>query len=213
MTQFAVIFDIDGVVVDSEQLHFDALLQVIPDKAQGFHAEQLIGLSLEATLDALAVPKHEQPDTKNRLTDSYNHMLDVRYLRPGIQDFVRFLEQNQVPYGFVSTAPREVCVSNLGLLDMQRELLLISGTDIERTKPYPDPYLEMLTILNADPERTIVVEDTDLGISAAYQAGIKYIYGWPHALSTTQQYGQAIKVIESLDEIKVLHQDGLAAIN
>lgn len=205
MTQLTIIFDIDGVIVDSEQLHFDALLKAVPEQAKNFNAEQLIGLSLEATLDTLGIPKHRHLDLTAQLTDIYNSMLHTKYLRSGIQDFITSLEKKQIPFGFVSTAPRDVCLSNLGLLDLRGEIHLISGTDIARTKPYPDPYLEMLNILEADPKQTIVIEDTDLGITAAHQAEIKYIYGWPHALSKQQNYLQATEVIHSLDQINLIN--------
>ncbi|MFJ1502459.1 hypothetical protein AADM20_17150, partial [Erwinia amylovora] len=47
-------------------------------------------------------------------------------------------------FGFVSTAPRHICLANLALLQLDAPVQLIGGDDIARTKPFPDPYLEML---------------------------------------------------------------------
>lgn len=64
----------------------------------------------------------------------------------------------------------------------------------------------MLSRLNADAKKTVVIEDTDLGIAAAHQAGIAQIYAWPHALSDQQQYLQASAVIASLQDIAEFSQ-------
>lgn len=204
MNKFTVIFDIDGVIVDSEQLHFDALLKVVYDNAKDFTPEQLIGLSLEATLETIGVPKAQHADVSEKLTQAYKQMLNTQYLRPNIQQFIDDLDQSHIAYGFVSTAPRDVCLANLSLLKLKAQPKLISGTDIARTKPYPDPYIEMLKQLHADPHHTIVIEDTDLGISAAKGANIEYVYGWPHALSQQQNYKMATEVIQKLDDITLL---------
>lgn len=204
MNKFTVIFDIDGVIVDSEQLHFDALLEVVYEQAKHFTPEQLIGLSLEATLDTIGIAKDQQADVSEKLTIAYNQMLNTQYLRPNIQQFIEHLDESGIAYGFVSTAPRDVCLANLSLLKLKAQPKLISGTDIARTKPYPDPYIEMLKQLKADPHYTIVIEDTDLGISAAKGANIEYVYGWPHALSQQQNYRMATKIIQTLDDITLL---------
>ncbi|OAT22825.1 HAD family hydrolase [Proteus myxofaciens] len=201
MSSLFVIFDIDGVIVDSEQLHFDVLKALLPEQTKKAKPEDLIGLSLEATLATLGINAEQYDEIIVEIVSAYKAMLGPRYLRSGIRSLIEKLIEQKIPFGFVSTAPRDICLSNIGTLELQIEPLLISGDDIERTKPYPDPYLAMLRCLHADPDKTIVIEDTDLGIKAATAAGIKHVYGWPHSLSGTESYINARKVINSLDEI------------
>ncbi|OKP02793.1 HAD family hydrolase [Xenorhabdus eapokensis] len=209
MNRCNVIFDIDGVIVDSEQLHFDVLLDVLSNELskQAFaqisdiQPQQLIGLSLVETLDRVGFPPSMQQGITEKIISHYQEKLSVHYLRQGITDLIAALQQNGTNFGFVSTAPRNVCLANLSLLDLHEPPALISGDDVERTKPFPDPYLAMLKLKKMDVRQTLVIEDTDLGIAAAKQAGIPWIYAWPHALSVAEQYGQASRVIERLTDI------------
>ncbi|TBL89860.1 HAD family hydrolase [Hafnia alvei] len=201
MSSFYAIFDIDGVIVDSEQLHFDVLKTLLPEQTKGVTPEDLIGLSLKETLLRLGIDTKQHEQITIQIVSAYKEQLMPRYLRPGIRSLIQSLIEKHVPFGFVSTAPRDICLANLGTLELHLKQPLISGDDIERTKPHPDPYLAMLQCLGAHPDQTIVIEDTDLGIKAATAAGIRRVYGWPHALSNTENYGAAHKVIGSLDEI------------
>ncbi|MDC9598178.1 HAD family hydrolase [Xenorhabdus anantnagensis] len=204
-----VIFDIDGVIVDSEQLHFDVLLDVLADvsgeqvsaQTRDIQPQQLIGLSLTETLNEVGLPSSMHESITEKIISRYQEKLSAHYLRPGITDLIAVLQQNGTNFGFVSTAPRNVCLANLGLLDLHEPPALISGDDVERTKPFPDPYLAMLKLKEMDIQQTLVIEDTDLGIAAAKQAGIPWIYAWPHALSGAEQYGQASCVIGKLTDI------------
>lgn len=199
-----VIFDIDGVIVDSEALHFDVLKQRLPVETHGVDAESLIGLSLMETLHSLGIPLHRYEALEAELTRDYQAALDQNALRPDVITLIGRLRALRIPFGFVSTAPRDVCLANIGLLNLpSTEICLISGDDTARTKPYPDPYLNMLNHLSASPEETVVIEDTDLGIEAAKQAGIRRVYAWPHGLSSGQHYRQADAVIRSLHDIDV----------
>ncbi|MDF7761254.1 HAD family phosphatase [Kosakonia cowanii] len=201
MSRLYVIFDIDGVVVDSEQLHFDVLKKLLPEHTKGVTPEDLIGLSVKETLLNLSVDAQQHEQITAQIVSTYKDQLKPRYLRPGIRSLIQSLIEHHVPFGFVSTAPREICLANLATLELQLRQPLISGDDTERTKPHPDPYLAMLQSLGAHPDQTVVIEDTDLGIKAATAAGIRRVYGWPHALSNTENYANAHKVIGSLDEI------------
>lgn len=201
MTDLTVIFDIDGVIVDSEKLHFDVLETLIPEQVQHYTPQQLIGLSLEETLSFIGIDASSQPAIIARVVDTYKALLTPDMLRPGVSELINKLQRQGIAFGFVSTAPRHICLANLALVKLDRPVQLTGGDDIARTKPFPDPYLAMLDRLNADAKTTVVIEDTDLGISAAYQAGIANIYAWPHALSDQQQYLHATAVIDTLGDI------------
>jgi beta-phosphoglucomutase len=201
MSILSVIFDIDGVVVDSEQLYFDVLSELLPDHTCGVTAEQLIGLSLEETLLKIGIDAAQHGNLTRRIVAAYQDLLGPRYLRPGILKLVHGLSVRDIPFGFVSTAPRDICLANLATLAMPQEPPLVAGDDITRTKPWPDPYLSMLAQLDVIAAQTIVVEDTDLGIQSATAAGIRQVYAWPHALSGSEHYQQAHAVIRTLNDI------------
>lgn len=206
MKHLYVIFDIDGVVVDSERLHFDVLKARLPVHTLEVKPENLIGLSLQETLTTIGVSPEYHDEIIDDIVNGYKAQIGARFLRPGIRSLINNLIEKKIPFGFVSTAPRNICLANIAILDLEHQYQLISGDDTQRTKPYPDPYLAMLQHLNACPERTIVIEDTDLGIQAAKEAGIELIYAWPHSLSGNDKYVEACKVISSLNEIDALDE-------
>lgn len=205
MKPLSIIFDIDGVIVDSEQLHFDVLKTVLPKQTNNITPEKLIGLSLEETLSSIGIATDQYGEIKFQIVSAYKSLIGPRYLRPGITQLIEKLNQQKIPFGFVSTATRDICLANIAILGLELRQPLISCDDVDQTKPNPDPYLAMLELLQATPEHTIVIEDTDIGIKAATAAGIKRVYGWPHALSLTESYANAYKVIGSLNEIDELY--------
>ncbi|PIJ49152.1 hydrolase [Erwinia sp. OLTSP20] len=204
MKPWSVIFDIDGVIVDSEQLHFEVLKNLQPEATYGITPEELIGLSLEETLLHIGIGSAQHAEITRQIIDAYKAELGARYLRPGISALIQHLVSNQISFGFVSTAPRDICLANIATLGLTQTYPLISGDDMERTKPYPDPYLAMLQRLGASPEQTLVIEDTDIGIQSAISAGIRQVYAWPHALSGMEHYTRAYQVIRNLNEIDIL---------
>lgn len=201
MENLSVIFDIDGVIVDSEQLHFDVLKDLAPEKIANYRPEQLIGLSLDETLDFIGVDKIDQKSISDNIITTYKNKLSSFYLRPSIKKTIHALEENNTRFGFVSTAPREICEANLSLLELKKAYQLISGDDVVNTKPHPDPYIFMMKRLFSESRNTIVIEDTDIGISSARKAGIEKVYAWPHALSKIQSYDQAVAIVNNLKEI------------
>lgn len=204
MNNLSVIFDIDGVIVDSENLHFDALREVLPTYVNNHTPQELIGLSLSETLKLIGVADDLIPKVIPEIIDTYKRKLDKKYLRPGVQSLIEKLERHAISFGFVSSALRHVCLANLTLITTQSPIKLIAGDDLLKTKPFPDPYIKMLECLQSTPNNTIVIEDSDVGIYSAYQAGISKIYAWPHSLSMKQKYNYASSVISSLGEITEL---------
>ncbi|MBF0693130.1 HAD-IA family hydrolase [Providencia alcalifaciens] len=202
MKKLSVIFDIDGVIVDSEQLHFEVLQVLVPNYIKKFNPQQLVGLSLKETLRLIGVNDLLISDIESKVGITYERLLTINSIRSDVNRLISLLLQHDIPFGFVSTAPRNICLANLKLLGLEFDPPLISGDDIEKTKPHPDPYIKMLEIIGANPENTVVIEDTDLGIWSAKEAGIKRIYAWPHALSDNQNYQHASAIIINLFDIE-----------
>jgi len=198
--QTGIAFDIDGVIVDSEPLHFAALQEVVdlPD----ISVESLVGLSLPQTLLACGVPPDQHETVEKRVTDAYVKRISHADLRPGVQRLLDKLLGAGIPFGFVSTAPRRVCLANLAAALGKRaeQVPLVSGDCIPVTKPHSAPYCAIGRLLKLPASRLIALEDTDIGVCAAMAAGIGRIYAWPNASSRHQTYRFADRVIQRLDE-------------
>lgn len=194
-------FDIDGVVVDSEETHFRALQKVLGEATNAPLPAALIGLSLEETLSTFGVDPTRSDEIAEQVERAYIETITSAQLRPGIVETIRLLEKHDCAYGFVSSASRQVCEANLRFLNISADYPLVSRDDVKVTKPNAEPYLKLCSMVGIDPAETIVVEDSDVGIEGAHKAGIRKIYAWPHHLSTAQTYRLGSRKIENLREI------------
>jgi beta-phosphoglucomutase len=186
-----VIFDFDGVLVNSEPLHFRAMRDsLVPEGILIDSTEYLrnyvayddrgaIRLALEQHGHAWdAVRVEIVADRKARMFAELKG--EVPFF-PGARELVRSLRQEEVPLGIASGA---LCSEILDLLEaggLRDAFDAVVGADnVERTKPHPDPYLEALKRLQPaapglEAGDCVAIEDTPPGIAAALAAGMTVI--------------------------------------
>jgi len=222
-----VIFDMDGVIVDSEPLSMSTLAEMAAER--GIHLEpallgELIGVSLEDVLDILAT--RLDPGLAAAGVDAGQLRRDYheRYLprlraaavpTPGLERLVRGLAASGVPVAIASssTLPEiDAVVSALGLRTVLRAVA--SGEEVARHKPAPDVYLLAIERLGAGPGRVVAIEDSATGVAAATAAGLVCV-AVRTAATRGHDFGRAALVVGSLEELGVailgrLVQDGPA---
>ncbi|SFR80188.1 HAD family hydrolase [Anaeromicropila populeti] len=201
-----IIFDIDGVIVDSEPLHMKALIETLKrelDVESDIDENELIGLSLDDTIDKFNIPKVKEEVIKRLTIEYYLENVSADLIRPDIKQLWLSLIEKNIKFGCVSSAEMSICKKNISLLNLNDKIQvpIVAFESVEKTKPHPMPYLKMLEILGLNPDQVIVLEDSDTGIRSASLAGIHNIYAWPHQLSYSQNYEQAKMVIQNLKEI------------
>jgi HAD superfamily hydrolase (TIGR01509 family) len=191
----AIVFDFDGVLADSEPLHFQAFHTVFAEQGVALtekdYADRYVGLS-----DAECVRKvmlangksatgPEVDEWVGRKTQFMQHLLrSAHVIVPGIPEFLNEAA-NHYRLAIASGARKEevyLVLRRAGLLDVFEQI--VTSEDVERGKPDPDVYLLALTLLN-DAGRLmgsecLAVEDTPHGIHAAHAAGMRCL-----AVSTT----------------------------
>lgn len=201
-----VIFDIDGIIVDSEPLHMEALFEAIRRELNekiDVNRDNLIGLTLEETINKFGIPSSKRDSIKEFTIKYYLNHVNAALIRKDIEKLWTALIENNIKFGCVSTAELKICRANVKLLGLEgkRNIPIIGLESVERSKPDPLPYTTMLNTLNLNGDEVIVLEDSDVGISSAVSAGITNVYAWPHNLSASQKYNKAKKVIADLHEI------------
>lgn len=179
----AVVFDMDGVLVDSEPAFFEAVNELLKPTGKRVEWEQyegLLGTSMSVTwrgvLDAVGMSNDDVQPYLERYGDTLIEVLRrPRPLLPGVDATIRALKQRNVPVA-VATASRREWVEALLVESAHLPLdtfdAVVWRQLVERSKPAPDLYLKAAELLAVAPERCIAVEDTPPGIEAAKAAGM-----------------------------------------
>jgi HAD superfamily hydrolase (TIGR01509 family) len=174
-----VIFDFDGVLVNSMPLHLEAWQQAASE-VFGNELDDIkkyIGLSSKSIAGQIA-ESFEAPHLASTLLTRKQAKLRSTNLPapllPGVRTMWKHLNQNQIPYAICSNAPREFIDHQLSLHDLEPPPM-ICLEDTQNPKPMPHPYLATLKLLNvpkADKIHCLVFEDSAHGIMAAKSAGL-----------------------------------------
>jgi HAD superfamily hydrolase (TIGR01509 family) len=206
----AVIFDMDGVIVDSEPHHERAFYDVLRDLGHGpqlgLRFEDYIGRSdFEMWVDFVA--KHKPPQTVAELVAmKRQRVLEVMRreepIFPGLPDLVAALATHW-PLAVASGSEHLVIETVLAIKGLRRFFsAVVSSADVPHGKPAPDIFLRAASLLGVAPERCWVIEDTKPGVTAALAAGMRVI-----AITNTlpaDELRQATHVVDTYQEIQRL---------
>ena len=179
MTPELVIFDCDGVLVDSEALSVAALLGMIAlaggAVSEDVAYEHFLGKSMKSVREILL------RDFRLDVTDSHLTAMRVELMRkfreelkpiPGIKEVLPKLE---VPFCVASSGTLDrirYALDVTGLLDLM-EPHLFSAAMVKRGKPEPDLFLHAAASMRAHPKKCLVIEDSPAGVAAARAAGMR----------------------------------------
>lgn len=181
-----VIFDCDGVLVDSESITnrvFAAMLNEIGlpvTLADMF--ERFVGHSMAQCLVLIEEmlghpPPAEFAEEYRRRTrrELEEHLRPVR----GVESAIRAIAALPLPMCVASSGDHEKMRTTLGTTGLLRYFdgRLFSVTEVERSKPHPDVFLHAASRMGVEPERTVVVEDTAVGVRAGASAGMT-VFGY-----------------------------------
>lgn len=189
VTDRGVIWDLDGVLADTTEVHFQAWSEALSAWEISFDRsrfDHVFGMNNEDTLTELL----GRPPTQDEITgiaDNKEHIFRRRageLVRPmpGAVRLLDELEQGGWVQGVASSAPRENIDLLVDAFGIRRYFAaIISGDGLPAGKPDPSLFLQTARALRLPPERCVVVEDAPPGVEAARRAGMPYI-----AVATTR---------------------------
>ena len=208
----AVIFDLDGVLIDSEPLHCLADNQLLKDlgiDTPENYFDRFTGLTDSAMWGAIK--------TDYLITKSIDELklmqvpIKLKLLQEGdykaISGTVELLEEikkRHLPIAIASSSPRrfiEAVVQKIGIA--QYIVTIVSGEEVEQSKPEPDIFLKAARLLNVNPSECLVVEDSKSGTIAAKKAGMKCI-GYQNLNSGNQDLSEADFIVNDIKEIDII---------
>ncbi|NTU57565.1 MAG: HAD family phosphatase [Chlorobiaceae bacterium] len=208
----AVLWDNDGLLVDSEALFFDLTRRFFADAGLEL-TEEYWGVdylgnakhSFEIALELGLAPELARPLIERRNQAFIERIRRPVALMPKVLETIEALS-GQVRLGIVTGSPRdklELMHGDNGLLD--RFEVIVTDDEVKNPKPHPEPYLQALGSLGIEPEECLAVEDSRRGLDSAHAAGIACIVV-PNALTRGQCFDRAHAVEPDVSGvIKHLH--------
>ena len=204
----AVIFDMDGLLLDTETLWHEAEVELFRRHGDEFTWDDkmaVIGTSFEITARYFADRLRRPPDEGAALVDEMVSLMHDRVrrqveARPGAIELVEGIRGlDGVRLGLASNSPRflvDDALATAGLADAFETI--VTSSDVELAKPAPDIYLRACQDLGVDPSQALALEDSASGVAAAKAAGLTCI-AVPQFAET--DVSAADRIIDSLEEL------------
>jgi len=207
----AFIFDMDGVIIDSEPLHFAGDIDTMRHLGGEITQEELerfVGMTnpemwkiiraeraLVQTVDEIIA--YQLAGKIKALEESAYEPID------GISELLEELKRRGIPVGIASSSAKDFILAVLAKFGIASYFsCVVSGEEVDQGKPAPDVYLEAARQLGADPSRCVVLEDSRNGIIAAKAAGMSCI-GYINENSGNQDLSAADRVVDSIRAISI----------
>ena len=205
-----VIFDMDGVIVDTEPVHhyayyqhFAALNIDVPHELYTTLTGNSTKNVYQKLKDQFNLP-HDVETLVNAKRSIFNDAFDNKedlYLLEGVEDLIKDLHKNDMQLILASSAAKVTIERIFKRFKLHQYFShIVSGEDFPKSKPHPAIFEHAASLSTAAKEHCVVIEDSTNGIVAAKAAGI-YCIGYDSVNSKAQDYSLADKVIAHFNEI------------
>lgn len=198
-----VLFDFDGTLADTMQSHFEAWRMTL-DKLGIEISENdyypLEGMSMHSIARILSNEKILTDSEVNQLVeDKKNRFIASSkvVLYEGVESMIKKLKTKEIPMGIVTSSHAEQLFSKFNHSFLDQFQTIVTGDQVDRGKPDPQPYLIGAKMLGLNPTQCMAVENAPLGISSAKSAGMYCI-----AISSTVSPGKLSEADEIVPKIQ-----------
>lgn len=205
-----VIFDMDGVIVDTEPVHHYAYNQHFKQLNIDVSPEMYASFTGSSTKNTYSIIKahfglEESIETLVRAKrDFFNDAFDNKedlFLLDGVEHLIKDLHSNGMQLVLASSSANETIERIFNRFNLHQYFTFkVSGEDFPKSKPHPAIFLKAAELAQTAVEHCIVIEDSTNGIQAAKSAGI-YCIGYDSFHSKMQDYAKADKVITHFNEL------------
>ena len=207
----AVIFDLDGLLADTEIISLKVYQELLED----------FGIPFTEETYSREYSGHREEENVQRFLDTYDlpwnfdqtlekvYELEAQILAKGVnlkkgaKNLLAFLQREGIPIALatssVESRARMILDSN-GILSLFDHLVF--AKDVKRSKPYPDIFLKACSDLNVLPESCLVLEDSEAGIEAASRAGISVICIPDLKMPAQSFLNKTEQVFQDLDDVR-----------
>lgn len=207
----AIIFDMDGVIIDSEPIHYDSNKRIFEE----------LGIPVNKNIysNYIGVSNQEMwQDLKNEfnLSQSVEELVEkqsqenLEYIKKyakepieGVVELLQKLKESNFKIALASSSPLRLIKEIVCKFDIEKYFEVVTSSEfVSRGKPKPDLFVYTAGLLKAQPKECLVIEDSKNGVKAAKAAGMKCI-GFKNPNSLGQDLSKADVVVEKMSEITV----------
>ena len=205
-----VIFDMDGVIVDTEPVHHYAYNQHFKQLNIDISPEMYASFTGGSTKNIYTIIKErfnleQDVETlvngkRNLFNDAFDNKEDL-YLLDGVEDLIKDLHSNGMQLVLASSSANVTIERIFNRFNLHQYFTFkVSGEDFPKSKPHPAIFLKAAELSQTPVEHCIVIEDSTNGIQASKSAAI-YCVGYDSVNSKMQDYSKADKVIRHFNEL------------
>jgi HAD superfamily hydrolase (TIGR01509 family) len=206
----AVVFDLDGLMFNTEQLYQDVGAEMLRRRGHEWTQELLDAIMGRTTRVAMAlmIEHHGLDDTVDALVDETDEiffgLLDDRLQpMPGMFELLGALEAHDVPKAIATSSGRAFVENVLGRFDLApRFAEILTAENVTEGKPHPEVYQKAAAVLGLVPAQILVLEDSENGCRAAVQAGA-FAVAVPGDHSRNHDFTGAALVADSLADERI----------
>ncbi|MCI0496627.1 HAD family phosphatase [candidate division KSB1 bacterium] len=211
------IFDMDGVIVDTEAIHIDAFRYFLKENDIQFSEEFLISLVGYSIQDNMQQIKKRLPGASNlnienginRRNDIYMNLIASLHLQPlpGVLDLIACCQKKHLRLAVASSSDfRQVDLICSKLWGTYSDVfdVIVTGDDVLHKKPAPDIYLKAINKIKLPPQSCLALEDSRAGVASAKAAGL-VCYAIRNRYTADVHLAAADNIIDSLAEVITIH--------
>lgn len=184
MTYRAIIFDLDGTLIDSEPV-FRAVAKLAALRFDREFSDELFfellglpGVQVEAGIRAAFGPDFPLEAYRDSFATVWLEYVDEHGIasKPGVHDFIEHLSRERVPHAIATSTQHDRARESLAVAGLgDRFEHLVGGDQVKNGKPAPDIYLTAAARIGIDPRHCIAIEDSKVGVLSAAAAGMHTI--------------------------------------
>ena len=204
-----LIFDFDGIVIDTETTEYSTWQEVFEQFGQSLDRgvwSEIIGGGVKwfdplEHLESLVGPLPDRDGVRKRRRGRNLDLIDENPLLPGIRDYIDDARRTEMKLGVASSSSREWVEGHLA----KRGLLEYFGAiatrdDVSSVKPDPELYRTVVQGLGSKPAKAVAIEDSYHGVTAAKRAGL-WCVAVPNAMTRDMDFDRADILLESLSDL------------
>lgn len=215
----AVVFDMDGLMLDTEPLYKSAWQQALAELGHELDDASYLGFVGRSTADC-------ESDLVTRLGDAFPlEMFRQRWpvlwrtcaneqgiaAKAGLHELIAFVRDEGLPLALATSSDASFTELSLGCADLAESFdVVVTGDQVKHPKPAPDIYLEAARRLAVEPRHCVALEDSEAGILAASRAGLVPLLVPDLKEPTAEAVEAAFRVLGSLHEARELLAEQLA---